>query len=230
MISSISKKGLALMLIIFALFAMTITANAAEVEENTPDPQITSTVVEKPATDVRITIINGIELEPQAPQSDELDAYLTEIMAELLTEDMSTFKKVVTCYDYIIKNTTYGSHVAQLSTPIGDVTCGEITRQYGAVEGYGAVALAANTGMCNAYASAFILMANKIGLDAKLVKGYTKSAYGGYAYHEWAEVNIDGVAYTFDPQLEQSLTRAGLGEYNIFCKTYDQIPGRYSKL
>lgn len=51
----------------------------------------------------------------------------------------------------------------------------------------------------------------------------------GYAYHKWAEITIDGTAYAFDPQLDQSYAQKGLGEYSNFCKTYEQINGRYIK-
>lgn len=205
---------------------------SSEIKKNKNEEVEEEAEQEKPKApaDPRAKIINSTELKPLSPKSEELEQYMLDIMDDIITEDMTTYQQVKACYDYIIANTSYGSHTSRLGTPIGSVTCAEITKLYGVVEGYGAVALSSKVGMCNAYASAFILMAREIGLDANLVKGYTKSRGGGYAYHEWAEVNIDGTVYVFDPQLDQSLTRAGLGEYNVFCKTYEQISGRYSKI
>lgn len=179
--------------------------------------------------DARVEIINAAELEPAAPQSAELDAYLDELLSAILDEDMDTYEQVKACYDYLVDNVRYGSHMRYLNTPIGGATCGDIYYNYGEVEGFGAVALTAGRGMCNAYSAAFILMTRKLGLDAYLVEGSTRGSGGGYSYHKWCEINIDGTAYVFDPQLEQDLSASGLSAYTVFCRTYDQIPGRYSK-
>lgn len=175
-------------------------------------------------------LINAVELKPVNPQSEALNNYLDELMPQLLDyEKMDTYTQVMTCFDYVRDNTRYGSHIANLNAKIGNTTCRAINRSYGAVEGFGAVALVAHVGMCNAYASAFILMARKLGLDAYLVKGETRGAGGGYVYHEWAEIKIDETVYVFDPQLDQSLKRAGLPAHSVFFKTYDQVKGRYIK-
>lgn len=180
--------------------------------------------------DARREIINNApELVPASPKSAELDVFLDELMSEIIDAEADTYSQLKACYDYVKDNTRYGSHVANLDAKIGNTTCRAIDRKYGAVEGFGAVALSAQVGMCNAYASAFILMARKIGFDAYLVKGETKNGYGGYAYHEWCEIKIGDEVYLFDPQLDQSLTRAGLKEYMVFCVTYSQVPGRYRK-
>jgi hypothetical protein len=202
----------------------------------------------KTQEDPRIELLNSAELEPTGPGSDELDAYLDNLMADiflgLLPEDVSdkgdeavdealegltTCEKTVACYNYVMDTVTYGSHLAYLDTPLGDTTCRAIYRKYGDVEGFGAVALTAGKGMCNAYASAFLLMARKIGLTGELVAGYTVSRGGSYAFHEWAEITIDETVYVFDPQLDQSYRRQGLGSYDNFCRTYEQIKGRYAK-
>lgn len=217
--------------------------------------------------DARVDIINGGELTPTSPKSQALDAYLDELLAELLVDyplpaaeeqqpeeeavaeeesilvfreeeedevpeaveedPIYTYNQVKICYDYLIANVSYGSHMSNLGAAVGNTTCRSIYSSYGAVEGFGAVALSAKKGMCNAYASAFILMARKIGLNAYLVTGQTRSGRGGYTYHEWAEIQIGEQIYLFDPQLDQSLANQGLGSYTVFCKTYDQVPGRY---
>lgn len=191
----------------------------------------------------RIDLMNEAELTVVSPGSADLDEYLDALMMEIFYDlapedeedpdwfvaNLTTYEKAEACYDYLIENVSYGSHVANLGTAIGNTTCRAIDRIYGSVEGYGAVALTAEVGMCNAYASAFILMARKIGLKASLAKGYTRRRGGGWAYHEWAEITIGETVYAFDPQLDQSLSKQGLGEDIIFFKTYGEIPGRYSK-
>ncbi len=175
------------------------------------------------------SILNAAELEPAVTGIDALDALVAETLAEITSEDMTTYEKVVACYDYLTDNMRYGSSMYHLNVPLGDTTCANIFYTYGEVDGFGAVALTSNYGLCNGYAAGFILLVRAIGLDADLVTGQTRSAGGGYAYHKWAEITIDGTAYAFDPQLDQSYARQGLGEYNNFCKTYGEINGRYLK-
>lgn len=188
---------------------------------------VESTPVET-SKDARATIINDVEtLTPTTPNSKDLEQYLDTLLDDVISDDMTHYQKVRSCYDYLVSNTRYGSHMRYSGTQIGNVTAQQIINRYGTVEGYGAIVLGSQVGYCNAYASAFILMARNLGFDASLVKGATKGAGGYYVPHQWAEININGTRYVFDPQLEQNLTQAGLGTYNVFCKTYDQVPGRY---
>lgn len=172
-------------------------------------------------------ILDGAKLSPADLQSEQLQELVDGILEEIIEEEMTTYDKVKACYDYVSQNTSYGSHMRYLSTAVGDTTCGAIYRQYGELEGFGAVALSAKTGMCNAYAAAFLLLLRPLGLRGSLVSGQTRSGGGGYAYHEWAEIDIGDTTYLFDPQLEQDLVKAGLPAYTVFCRTYEQVPGRY---
>lgn len=208
------KKLIAAALAVAITASLSFSALAADIPEN----------------DARREIINSVEdLNEAPPKSPELSAYIDEILSEIVTEDMDLFEQVKVCFDYVRDNTSYGSHYTQanMNTRIGETTIGAIYRKYGEVEGFGAVALKNRVGMCNAYASAFIMLVRKLGFDAYLVKGSTKSG-GGYVYHEWCEIKINGVAYAFDPQLDQSLARS-LGNYKVFCVTYEQVPGRFIK-
>lgn len=201
------------------------SAEEEVVEEEEILPVTTVTKSEGPLAD----LLDEAALNPTSPRSDALDAYLDELLPTIISDDMDTYAQVKACYDYLVQTMNYGSHTSRLSTPIGNTTCSRIYSAYGEVEGFGAVALTAKTGMCNAYASAFILMTRKLGLDANLVKGSTKGAGGGYVHHEWAEINVEGNVYIFDPQLEQNLRSAGLPAYSVFFKTYSQVGSRYAK-
>lgn len=172
-------------------------------------------------------LLNSADLSPVTAQSEDLQEVIEEVLQEVTDEDMGTAQKLREAYDYLVENVQYGSHMRNLGTAVGDVTCADIYYTYGEIEGFGSVALTANVGMCNAYASAFILMARTLGYDAHLAAGSTRSAGGGYAYHQWAEIDIDGVTYVFDPQLEQDLREAGLDSYSVYCKSYDEIGSRY---
>lgn len=203
---------------------------------------------ETPDFEELVAELEAEELVVVSPRSEELSNYLDTLMEELFELELqrrleelgdeaddealtlTTYDKAIICYDYLIDTVRYGSHVANMNATVGKTTCRSIYNAYGEVEGFGAVALTAKTGMCNAYASAFIMMARKLGLDAYLVKGSTRSGRGGYAYHEWAEIELEGQVFVFDPQLDQSLENQGLGSRIIFGRTYAEIPGRYAKI
>lgn len=207
------------------------TAPADTVEETGAEkPEETDRETPRKAETPESALLNQAALgEPQSPSSQALDQLVSSLMDGIVTDEMTTYDKVRACYDYVTDHTSYGNHMAYMSTPIGGGTCWDVYQSYGDVEGFGAVALTAGKGMCNAYASAFILMARRLGLDARLVKGYTLSGGGSYAYHEWAEVVIDGMPYVFDPQLDQDLTKSGLPAYSAFCKSYAALGKRYQK-
>ncbi len=174
-------------------------------------------------------VLDGAELEPQSLQSEELGELVEETMDELCDEEMGTYDKVAACYDYLVENMSYGNQMRYLNVEAGDTTCADIYYDCGEVEGFAAVALTSKVGYCNGYASALIVMLRTLGIDARLVEGETGSANGGYAYHKWAEADIGGTTYLFDPQLEQDLTAAGLPAYSVFCKTYGEVGDRYIK-
>lgn len=173
--------------------------------------------------------VNALPLSPTNANSPELNAYLDSLLASITTDQMDTYQKLTACFEYIIANTSYGSHMSGMGYTINGVTCNSIYSSYGDIEGYGAVVFASGKGYCNAYASAWMLLAQKLGVHAQMVEGSTRSGRGGYTYHKWAEVIIDGVTYVVDPQLQQSLRRYWVDDYSVYFSTYDEIPGRYIK-
>lgn len=184
---------------------------------------------EEPGQTQEQIILNSAQLEETYAVSPALNDVVEDLLDELITEDMDTYTKVKTCYDYLVDNMSYGSSMGYLGTPASYTTCGNIYYANGEVEGFGAVALTANKGQCNGYAAGFILMARRIGLEARLVEGSTLNGGGGYSYHKWAEVIIDGEIYVFDPQVGQSMEKYGISRDFVFCKTYAQLGARYRK-
>lgn len=219
------------MALTFPQAPQTREADAAETAQASPeDTGETEQALEAPEASPESALLNALTPgEAQSPSSPALDKLVLSLMDGFLTDEMTTYDKVRACYDYVIAHTSYGNHMAYMSTPLGGGTCWDVYQSYGEVEGFGAVALTAGKGMCNAYASAFILMARRLGLEARLVKGYTISGGGSYAYHEWAEIIIDGTPYVFDPQLDQDLAKSGLPAYSAFCKSYDALGARYKR-
>ncbi|MDR2655759.1 MAG: hypothetical protein LBC56_06770 [Oscillospiraceae bacterium] len=172
-------------------------------------------------------LLNSVPLAPTAPQSADLNEYLDWLVPQITQGKTSAYEKLLACYNYIVLNTKYGSHMAGLYAQVGGATCRGIYSNHGETEGFGAVALITHVGMCNAYAAAFILMARKVGLqDIYLEEGYFVNRSGRYNYHKWAEAKINGQLYVFDPQVEQNMSAL----YNNFCRLYSELPGRYVKI
>ena len=185
-------------------------------------------LAEEPGSAVQ-ELLNGETLSPAEMQSGALNELVSDRLGTLLSSDMTTYEQVKTCYDFLLENMQYDSSMRHLDAPAGDGTCWDIFYSYGELEGFAAVALSAHYGQCNGYAAAFIAMTRSIGLDARLVKGSTRGAGGGYVPHQWAELSLGGVPYIFDPQLDQNLAAQGLGEYGCFCLSYEDAGGRYLK-
>ncbi|MCI8441240.1 MAG: transglutaminase domain-containing protein [Provencibacterium sp.] len=198
-----------------------------DLQEEDPEKEKGKPGQTAPAEGTPQALLDEVELSPSSCRSSQLQELVDSILDEIIEEDMDTYEKVKACYDYVASTVTYGSHMRNLGAAVGDTTCAQIYADYGEIEGFGAVALSAKTGMCNAYASAFLLLIRPLGLNGHLVAGQTGRAGGGYAYHEWAEIDLNEESYLFDPQLEQDLTAAGLPAYMVFCRTYDEVPGRY---
>ena len=72
-------------------------------------------------------------------------------------------------------------------------------------------------------------MLSYIGFDAKTVDGKTAMAAGGYGYHMWVEVTINGQVYVMDPQVDDNMSWGAYISHDRFCKTYSEVKNQYIK-
>ena len=72
-------------------------------------------------------------------------------------------------------------------------------------------------------------MLNYLGFDAKTVDGKTAMAAGGYGYHMWVEVTINGQVYVMDPQVDDNMSWGAYISHDRFCKTYSEVKNKYIK-
>ena len=84
-----------------------------------------------------------------------------------------------------------------------------------------------HVGVCDDYTAAFVFMTRAIGLESYYQSGQTHKASGGYTGHAWCVMLIDGTQYVFDPQVEDNIAGGGKISYQRFCKTYDEVAGKY---
>ena len=84
-------------------------------------------------------------------------------------------------------------------------------------------------GNCYSWSSVFTYLARQVGYDAKAIPGTGVSPSGSESVHAWTEITIDGVAYTFDPQIESVYADRYDQHYDLFMKQYGEAEWGYIK-
>lgn len=152
--------------------------------------------------------LNSAVLDPKATLSAKEEKILLKYLNKIISDDMTNYEKAVACYDYIIKNTVYD--YGGWANPVKAVL----------EDGYGT---------CTEYSYVYAAMLNYIGFDAKTVDGKTTMAAGGYGYHMWVEVTINGQVYVMDPQVDDNMSWGAYISHDRFCKTYSEVKNKYIK-
>ena len=152
--------------------------------------------------------LNSAVLDPKATLSAKEEKILLKYLDKIISDDMTNYEKAVACYDYIIKNTVYD--YGGWANPVKAVL----------EDGYGT---------CTEYSYVYAAMLNYIGFDAKTVDGKTAMAAGGYGYHMWVEVTINGQVYVMDPQVDDNMSWGAYISHDLFCKTYSEVKNKYIK-
>lgn len=158
-------------------------------------------------------VLDSIPLYPQETTGyPELDAELNRVFAQIITPDMDTHDKLKACYDYLIVHTDYA-----LNGYMG----GSYNMAYGT--------LITGLGVCDDYAAAFAVMARKIGVPVYTVGGSTHTTNGGFTGHGWCQLDVNGVTYIFDPQVDDAIAgrRGGAIMYIRFGGTTAQLADKY---
>lgn len=152
--------------------------------------------------------LNSAVLTPKATLSAKEEKILLKYLDKIISDDMTNYEKAVACYDYIIKNTVYD--YGGWANPVKAVL----------EDGYGT---------CTEYSYVYAAMLSYIGFDAKTVDGKTAMAAGGYGYHMWVEVTINGQVYVMDPQVDDNMSWGAYISHDRFCKTYSEVKNKYIK-
>ena len=160
-------------------------------------------------------LLNNAELSPTSSGADYCDEIVQSTLARITWDGMSTYQKVLACYDYLIDNCRYGDNITRLNFPEANGTA----RAYGMLAGH--------VGACDDYSCAFAALMRSIGLNCYTVYGQTARASGGYTGHIWCVIKINGVEYVFDPQIDDNIAKGGPTGYYRFCVTYGETPGSY---
>lgn len=153
--------------------------------------------------------------EPPAPVEVSYVQQLAEqVTGQFYTPEMSEYQRAKAAFDYMIQHT-------YLDEPIGQ----ELWRVHGGgdepipfVEQRALSPLRFGVGMCEDYAATLTLLLREMGLEARYGPGLTYSAEGHLVDHAWTMVQIDGVWYHLDSQLEDNISCHGSIRYRYFLK------------
>ncbi|MDO4271079.1 MAG: S-layer homology domain-containing protein [Eubacteriales bacterium] len=147
--------------------------------------------------------------------NETLDKLLTAAAAKTVNDKMTQPEKLRAMYDYA-------------KAAFGYLGVGTIDTAKDGWDVEQAINMLQNgKGNCYSWSSVFTHLARKVGYDAKPVVGTGVSPKGSESVHAWTEITIDGVPYTFDPQIE-SVYAARYGEqYDLFMKKYGEAEWGY---
>ena len=163
-------------------------------------------------------LINKTTLSSLKTGYTTLDNKISNIISNNTNSSMSKYDKLRAVYDYVKKKITYKT------SPINMNEVNDLQEKYGfylndALIAYQALySLDTGYGVCDNYASLFMLLARRIGFDAYTVSGRVNKAGGGTTGHTWVMIKISGKYYIFDPQIEDT------NGSDYFGKTDSQLP------
>lgn len=156
--------------------------------------------------------IANATLTPDRNWPEPLLTVADQILAQV--GGSTPYEQLRGCYDWLIQNCSYGSVLSNLN-------------QGGWLAEDAYSIMTQRVGVCDNYSAAFAVLARMIGFDARIQTGQTHRAAGGYTGHAWCVINIHGVDYVFDPQVEDNIAAGGAIRYLRFCKTYKEVPDKY---
>ena len=166
------------------------------------------------------TTVDGLELDRNGRYttgSEELDKLLANAVAGVVNDKMTQMEKLRAVYDYAKKTFGY--------LGIGTVD----TSKDGWEIEQAINMLTEKRGNCYSWSSVFTYLARQVGFDAKAIVGTGVSPKGSESVHAWTEITIDGVAYTFDPQIESVYAQRYGENYDLFMKKYGEAEWGYKK-
>ncbi len=144
-----------------------------------------------------------------------LDEKIEPILDRIITKKMNDTQKLKAVYDYLMQS----SYIERT------VLIPQDKKQY-SEQIYACFILDNSYGVCYDFTSAFKYMTRALGFDTRMIYGYHTNPAGGASEHSWAELDIKGTTYIFDPAIEKILIGEGYTGSSRFMRTYNEI-GKY---
>lgn len=173
-------------------------------------------------------IINSQKLYPQKTGFTKIDNRVAELLNSFRSKSSDTYELLLNCYDWLVYNITYESNLVY--NPDYDFnTKYKCPVPYYVIE-FAYEPLFEYEGVCDNFASAMVLFARAIGLDAYVRTGHMVLRNGSVNSHTWCEIVMDGVSYIYDPQADNSVyKRDGKNRHYYFGPSASSMASTYVK-
>lgn len=170
--------------------------------------------------------INSVKLNPMKTRNTELDNKVGNIINSITNSSMTNNQKLYAVFRYIIDHSEYGNGIIFEEELVSLVNKYHYKKLDATIVYEAQKILDSGYGVCDDYASLFVVMARRLGFDAYFVGGGVKKASGGTTGHAWANILANGTYYVFDPQIAdkrpaQEKYYYGKTDKEITIYTYD---------
>ena len=158
---------------------------------------------------------------PKSTGNAVVDLAIDEILARILTPEMTQNEKIRAVYDYLIfnykhdKDYSYNARFAKMphylegnEYYVRNVTSDALCFLY------------TGRGVCDHFASTFTAFMWRLGFNAQKDGGYFVNNNGTRSPHAWSKVDLGGEWYYFDPDIESMSSKP---TYNYFMKTKSEF-------
>ena len=164
-------------------------------------------------------LLDAAPLSPMTCGDAEVDGMVAAVLSSQTNRSMTTYQKVLSLYDYCIREYTYKRPdyyhswlyygVYKSRTDAWTVCCAAYILKF-------------HVGVCDHYSAAYTLMLRAIGLEAYHVAGTINGDK-----HMWTVVRLNGRLYTFDPEVDyKNQTKRGSHVY-LFFGMPDSVSPKY---
>lgn len=146
--------------------------------------------------------VNAATLKP-VTSGMSVDSYVKKAVQSCTNSKMTTYEKVRACYGWLVKNVKYAPNDSSpIYIDLGSVNMSSFDDLVMVLEAE--IAFKNKKGVCDDFASAFVMMCRYIGVNAYLAHGQCRSSAGGYTGHTWVVIKAGGKIYQFDAMLDSS--------------------------
>lgn len=196
------------------------TSNAAAERRFAPGPLFVGSALYYIGADgrpVSNTTVGTLAFGPDGRYTSgnaEMDGYITAILDQITTPDMTQEEKLRAAYLYTRDSFTY---LRRNYYQIG---------QTGWSMDDGLTMLRTRRGNCYCYAAVFYYLSRQLGYDSRIISGVVGTARSP---HGWVEIDLDGVTNIFDTELEMAYRAKGKLYYDFYRMPYARTPWQYIK-
>lgn len=151
----------------------------------------------------------GIPFYTTSTQEAAVDEAVNELLAEIITEDMSDYEKTVAIYDWVCANVEYDWEGLNNENDVLKFSA------------YGA--LIEKSAVCQGYANLVYRLMREADLDCRIITGSADTGDGNQEPHAWNIVKVGDYYYNLDATWD-----AGASEYNWFLNGSRLFTEHYS--